>query len=50
MKIKEQVKTIDQAALDAALNKILGGFQPADSHDKKAVVIAQAAFNSFFHS
>jgi hypothetical protein len=50
MKSKEHLKTIDPAVLDAALNKILGGFQRNDSDDKKAVVIAQSAFNSFFHS
>jgi hypothetical protein len=50
MKSKEHVKTIDPAVLDAALNKVLGGLPLSGSHDKKAVVIAQAAFNSFFHS
>jgi hypothetical protein len=46
MKGKEQLKTIDPAVLD----KVLGGLQLRDSSDRKAVVIAQSAFNSFFHS
>jgi hypothetical protein len=50
MKTKEHLKTIDPAVLDAALNKILGGLPLSDGSDKKAVVIAQSAFNSFFHS
>jgi len=45
MKSKDNLKTIDPSVLD----KVLGGIQPADRHDKKAV-IPQPSFSSFFHS
>jgi hypothetical protein len=48
MKRKTKLKTVDPAVL----KKILGGIQPVEGRDKKkkVAVIAQPAFNSFFHS
>jgi hypothetical protein len=50
MKNKEHLKSIAKTIDPAVLDKVLGGLQIGDSNEKKAVVIAQAAFHSFFHS